>query len=57
MLRRAERRGLRLWPVGRVLALAFAAAVLVAAAVFYTGWDLLDARGLKPEHRIDSKRS
>ncbi|MEU2380346.1 pentapeptide repeat-containing protein [Streptomyces misionensis] len=53
--RQAERRGLRLWPVGRVLVLAFAAAVLVAAAVFYTGWDLLDARGLKPEHRIDSK--
>jgi hypothetical protein len=52
---RAERRGLRLWPVGTVLALAFAAAVLVAAAVFYTGWDLLGARGLKPEHRIDSK--
>ncbi|MGV9348426.1 hypothetical protein ACWDSD_27150 [Streptomyces spiralis] len=53
--RRAERRGLRLWPVGRVLVLAFAAAVLVAAAVFHTGWDLLGARGLKPEHRIDSK--
>jgi hypothetical protein len=53
--RRAERRGLRLWPVGTVLVLAFAAVVLVAAAVFYTGWDLLGARGLKPEHRIDSK--
>ncbi|MFJ9822270.1 pentapeptide repeat-containing protein [Streptomyces sp. NPDC101151] len=53
--RRAERRGLRLWPVGTVLVLAFAAAILVAASVFYTGWDLLDARGLKPEHRIDSK--
>lgn len=53
--RRAERRGLRLWPVGTVLVLPFAAAVLVAAAVFYTGWDLLDAHGLKPEHRIDSK--
>ncbi|WP_030184811.1 pentapeptide repeat-containing protein [Streptomyces sp. NRRL S-813] len=53
--RRAERRGLRLWPVGTVLVLSFAAAVLVAAAVFYTGWDLLGARGLKPEHRIDSK--
>ncbi|MER6821288.1 hypothetical protein ABT316_17325 [Streptomyces cellulosae] len=38
-----------------MLVLAFAAAVLVAAAVFYTGWDLLGARGLKPEHRIDSK--
>ncbi|MEU0597491.1 pentapeptide repeat-containing protein [Streptomyces sp. NPDC006393] len=53
--RRAERRGLRLWPVGRVLVLSFVAAVLVAAAVFYAGWDLLGARGLKPEHRIDSK--
>ncbi|WP_073947564.1 pentapeptide repeat-containing protein [Streptomyces kebangsaanensis] len=53
--RRTELRGLRLWPVGRVLVLAFTAAVLVAAAVFYTGWDLLGARGLKPEHRIDSK--
>lgn len=27
----------------------------MAVAVFYTGWDLLDAPGLKPEHRIDSK--
>lgn len=53
--RRTERRGLRLWPVGRVLVLAFTAAVLVATGVFYTGWDLLGARGLKPEHRIDSK--
>ncbi|MEU7430750.1 pentapeptide repeat-containing protein [Streptomyces sioyaensis] len=23
--------------------------------MFYTGWDLLGARGLKPEHRLDSK--
>ncbi|MEV6055206.1 pentapeptide repeat-containing protein [Streptomyces sp. NPDC052107] len=53
--RRTERRGLRLWPVGTVLVLAFTAAVLVAATVFYTGWDLLGARGLKPEHRIDAK--
>ncbi|MFI6494340.1 pentapeptide repeat-containing protein [Streptomyces sp. NPDC050564] len=52
--RRAERRGLRLWPVGAVLVLAFATAIIVAATVFYTGWDLLGARGLKPEHRIDS---
>ncbi|MGW1761876.1 pentapeptide repeat-containing protein [Streptomyces mirabilis] len=49
-----ERRWLRLWPVGTALALTFTAAVLVAAAVFYTGWDLLGARGLKPERRIDS---
>lgn len=53
--RQAERRGLRLWPVGTVLVLAFATAVLVAAAVFYTGWDLLGASELKPERRIDSK--
>ncbi|MET7695154.1 hypothetical protein ABZT06_45895 [Streptomyces sp. NPDC005483] len=46
--RRSERRGLRLWPVGLVLALTF------TAAVFYTGWDLLDARGLKPERQIGS---
>ncbi|MFF9186442.1 pentapeptide repeat-containing protein [Streptomyces misionensis] len=52
--RRTERRGLRLWPVGPVLTLTFAAAVVVAAAVFYTGWDLLSVHGLKPEHRIDS---
>ncbi|MFJ8510758.1 pentapeptide repeat-containing protein [Streptomyces avermitilis] len=53
--RQAERRGLRLWPVGTVLSLTFTAAVLTAAAVFYTGWDVLGTRGLKPEHRIDSK--
>ncbi|MEU7428305.1 pentapeptide repeat-containing protein [Streptomyces sp. NPDC040750] len=51
---RTERRGLRLWPVGPVLALTFAAAVVVDAAVFYTGWDLLSVHGLKPERRIDS---
>jgi len=53
--RRTERRGLRLWPVGAVLVLTFAAVVLVAAAVFYTGWDLLGAQELRPERRIDSK--
>jgi uncharacterized protein YjbI with pentapeptide repeats len=53
--RQAERRGLRLWPVGIVLVLAFVAAVLVAAAVFYAGWDLLGVRELKTEQRIDSK--
>lgn len=26
----------------------------MAATVFYTGWELLGARRLKPEHRIDS---
>ncbi|WP_369355628.1 pentapeptide repeat-containing protein [Streptomyces sp. cg2] len=53
--RRTKRRGLRLWPVGTALALAFAAAIAVASAAFLAGWDLLGAQGLKPEHRIDSK--
>ncbi|MFE2992543.1 hypothetical protein [Streptomyces sp. NPDC059262] len=52
--RRTDRSRLRLWPVGRVLVLAFAAAVLVATSVFYTAWGLLGAQGLRPEHRIDS---
>ncbi|MFD4347450.1 pentapeptide repeat-containing protein [Streptomyces coelicoflavus] len=52
---RAERRGLRLWHVWVVLPLIFVAAITVAGGVFYAGWDLLGARGLKPEHRIDSK--
>ncbi|MFH8939526.1 pentapeptide repeat-containing protein [Streptomyces griseosporeus] len=51
---RADRE-LRLWKVGLVLPLAFITAIAVAAAVFYTGWDLLDVHGLKPERRIDSK--
>ncbi|MEV4342301.1 hypothetical protein [Streptomyces sp. NPDC049590] len=41
--------------MGLVLPLAFIAAIAVAVAVFYTGWDLLDVHGLKPERRIDSK--
>ncbi|MGW9122368.1 pentapeptide repeat-containing protein [Streptomyces sp. NPDC055663] len=53
--RRSEGRGLRLWPVGRVLALAFTAAALAAATVFYTGWDLLGANRIKHERIIDSK--
>ncbi|MFE5088494.1 pentapeptide repeat-containing protein [Streptomyces mirabilis] len=53
--RRTERRGLRLWPVGPVLVLAFTVALLVAAAVFFAGWDLLEARELRPERQIDSK--
>ncbi|WP_369192446.1 pentapeptide repeat-containing protein [Streptomyces sp. R08] len=52
--RRTERRGLNLWPVGPVLILAFTIALTVAGGVFYTAWDLLGARGLKPEHRLDS---
>lgn len=53
--RRAERRGPRLWHVWIVLPLAFVAAIAIAAGVFFTGWDLLGARELKPERRIDSK--
>jgi uncharacterized protein YjbI with pentapeptide repeats len=37
------------------LVLTFTAALVAAAAVFYTAWDLLGVRGLAPEHRIDSK--
>ncbi|KUL62395.1 pentapeptide repeat-containing protein [Streptomyces sp. NRRL S-1521] len=55
LIRRRERRGLRLWNVGLVLALAFAAALVVAAAVFFAGWDLLGARGLRTQRRLDSK--
>lgn len=54
-LMRRERRGLRLWNVGLVLALVFVGALTVAGAVFLTGWELLGARGLKHERRIDSK--
>ncbi|MFE5688219.1 pentapeptide repeat-containing protein [Streptomyces sp. NPDC056512] len=53
--RRSKRRSLHLWPVGTVLALTFATAILVAAAVFFAGWELLGAQGLTPEYRIDSK--
>lgn len=53
--RRTGQRGLRLWPVGVVLGLAFLTAALVASAVFYTGWDLLGARGMKAQPQIDSK--
>ncbi|WP_097983114.1 pentapeptide repeat-containing protein [Streptomyces sp. f150] len=48
-------RGLRLWPVGSALALAFTAAILVAAGVFYSGWELLAVQGLKSQRRIDAK--
>ncbi|MFI1676307.1 pentapeptide repeat-containing protein [Streptomyces sp. NPDC020607] len=53
--RRPQQRGLRLWPVGLVLAATFAFAVLVAAGVFLAGWDLLGARGLKTQDRLDAK--
>ncbi|MGR4854937.1 hypothetical protein [Streptomyces sp. LARHCF252] len=38
-----------------VLPLVFITAIAIAAAVFFAGWDLLGARELKPEHRVDSK--
>lgn len=41
--------------MGPVLALAFTLALVVAATVFYTAWDLLGAREVKTEQRIDSK--
>ncbi|WP_370424278.1 hypothetical protein [Streptomyces sp. QH1-20] len=44
-----------LWPVGVVLAATFVLAVMVAAGVFFAGWDLLGARELKPERRLTSK--
>ncbi|MEU3823132.1 hypothetical protein AB0E74_26460 [Streptomyces sp. NPDC030392] len=47
--RQAERPGLRLWPVGLVLPLAFLAALVVAAFVFLTAWDLIGAREVKTE--------
>jgi hypothetical protein len=53
--RRAERRSLRLWPVSTALTLTFATAIAVAAAVFFAGWDLLGAQGLKPERQLTSK--
>ncbi|WP_329580918.1 pentapeptide repeat-containing protein [Streptomyces sp. NBC_01361] len=54
MIRKRTERGLRLWPVGLVLFLAFIAALVTAGSVFYAAWDLLGARGLKAEPRIDS---
>ncbi|MCZ4607391.1 pentapeptide repeat-containing protein [Streptomyces sp. Lzd4kr] len=51
----AERRGLRLWHVWIVLPLTFGTALAIAAGVFLAGWDLLGARELKPERRIDAK--
>ncbi|MEV5979695.1 pentapeptide repeat-containing protein [Streptomyces sp. NPDC052114] len=53
--RRTDRRRLRLWPVGLVLASTFAAAVAIAAGVFVAGWDLLGAHGLKTQRRLDAK--
>ncbi|MFI5831423.1 pentapeptide repeat-containing protein [Streptomyces sp. NPDC051578] len=51
----AERRGLRLWHIWLVLPLVFITAIAIGGAAFYAGWDLLGARGLKPEPSLDSK--
>ncbi|GAA2557664.1 hypothetical protein GCM10010423_69200 [Streptomyces levis] len=53
--RREKQRGLHLWPIRRVLVLAFAAAAVAAAAVFFIGWKLLGVQGLASEQRIGSK--
>ncbi|MFJ7592226.1 pentapeptide repeat-containing protein [Streptomyces sp. NPDC097617] len=45
-------RGLHLWPIRRVLVLAFAAATVAATAVFFIGWKLLGVQGLASEQRI-----
>lgn len=55
LIRRRDRRILRLWPVGLVLAATFALAVMIVAGVFFIGWDLLGARELKPERRLTYK--
>lgn len=50
--RPAQQRGLHLWPIRRVLVLAFGAAVVAAAAVFFIAWKLLGVQGLAPQQRI-----
>ncbi|WP_255953967.1 pentapeptide repeat-containing protein [Streptomyces odontomachi] len=52
---RRRERGLRLWPIGIVLAATFVFALATATAVFTTGWKLLGVQGLKPEHRLTSQ--
>ncbi|MEV6110774.1 pentapeptide repeat-containing protein [Streptomyces sp. NPDC051940] len=52
---RVEQRNLRLWRIGLVLPLTFAAALTIAATVFYLGWHLLGTRSLKHETQLDSK--
>jgi len=47
--------GLRRWPVGRVLALVFTGAVLVAGSVFWTLLELLGVHRLHAEAELTSK--
>ncbi|RPF39327.1 pentapeptide repeat-containing protein [Streptomyces sp. TLI_185] len=51
----AERRGLRLWPVRRVLVLTIAAALATSSAAFIAGWKLLGVQGLAHEQHIGSQ--
>ncbi|MGH4035247.1 pentapeptide repeat-containing protein [Actinomycetota bacterium Odt1-20B] len=46
---------MRLWRVGRALTVTFAAAVLVAAGVFYSLVALLDFRGIDRSAKLDAK--
>ncbi|MDX3848515.1 pentapeptide repeat-containing protein [Streptomyces europaeiscabiei] len=55
LLRQSERHESRMWPVGIVLPVVFTTAALVAGVVFYVGWNLLGARELQLETRVDSK--
>ncbi|MEU7109572.1 pentapeptide repeat-containing protein [Streptomyces stramineus] len=48
-------RELRLWKVGRALAITFVAAVLVAGGVFYSLVVLLDFRGIDRTTKLDAK--
>ncbi|NLU68306.1 pentapeptide repeat-containing protein [Streptomyces sp. HNM0574] len=49
------RTGIRLWPVGTVLALIFTAALAVSGTVFWTLAGLLGVQGLAPETRLTSR--
>ncbi|WP_405439333.1 pentapeptide repeat-containing protein [Streptomyces avidinii] len=49
-----HQRGLRLWPIRRVLVLAFAATAVAAAGVFFIGWKLLGVQGLASQQRIST---
>ncbi|WP_369247189.1 pentapeptide repeat-containing protein [Streptomyces sp. R41] len=52
---RGRQRGLQLWPVGLVLALAFVAALIVSGGVFWILVQLLGVHDLKSETRLTSQ--
>lgn len=54
MWKMRKRRRDRMWDVRFVLALAFVAALLVAAVVFYLGWGALGVNRVKQEKAIDA---